>query len=364
MNGLSFSLLEVLFLIGVVQCVYVAVHIAFRFAQLRHALLPFLYFVLLGLAFLADFGVERLSLSVDGVGGTYFYIHWALWFSVPPLSVLLVFQIAEKSRKPDHPGNVWVMGLVPLGMALAGIVAARAEPGCSLMTPCRILYDMLGVTGLMSGAISLLVIFSRQDLLKNLYRQKSGQTRYWLIFAIISLNTLFLAIMLGGLIGRLGSSEVLAMRGVLGLGFVYLAGTGFFRIYPYETKSGLSPSASDNPPLDEVEQALAQRIEGLLNLEKVYQEPTYSRADLAHECGVPESAISRVINAHFGKTFPRLINERRVEDAKRLLLETDAPVQLICSEVGFNSLASFNRSFREITDDSPGQFRKRTRGGG
>jgi AraC-like DNA-binding protein len=98
-------------------------------------------------------------------------------------------------------------------------------------------------------------------------------------------------------------------------------------------------------------------------MEKVYQEPTYSRADLARECSAPESTVSRVINVHFGKSFPQLMNERRIADAKRLLQQTDAPVAKIASEVGFNSLPSFNRVFKDMTGDSPSSFRKSSSGG-
>jgi AraC-like DNA-binding protein len=90
----------------------------------------------------------------------------------------------------------------------------------------------------------------------------------------------------------------------------------------------------------------------------VYQEPTYSRTDLARECDTSETIISRVINAHFGKSFPQLINEYRVEDAKQLLIQTSAPVKVIAGDVGFNSLASFNRVFKDTTGESPSKFRK------
>jgi len=93
-------------------------------------------------------------------------------------------------------------------------------------------------------------------------------------------------------------------------------------------------------------------------MEKVYHEPAYSRADLARECEVSEAALSRIINLHFSKTFPQLMNEHRIEDAKRMLKETDASVRTVAGEVGFNSLATFNRVFKELTGSSPGQFRQ------
>lgn len=363
MNSLAFSLPEVLSLIGVVQCTYLAVHISFRFGRLPRVVLPFLYFMILGLAFLADFGMQRLSPFLSGNGDTlFFYIQWALWFSGPPLSVLLVMQLADMFRKP-WPGYGWLLFLLPLGLLFVSLATAGMEEGCGIFRPCPALKDMLVVTGLMAGAISLLVIFSKRGLLENISKQKFGRVRYWLVFSIVVLNTLFLAVMLGGLAGELDKSQIVMIRNVLGLGFVYLVGTGFLRAYPYDTKPPSLATTAESEDLNEAERELARRIEALLDLEKIYQEPAYSRADLARECMVSESAVSRVINIHFRKSFPQLINERRVEDARRLLLETDAPVRVICAEVGFNSLPSFNRAFREITGVSPGEFRKNASSG-
>ena len=66
-----------------------------------------------------------------------------------------------------------------------------------------------------------------------------------------------------------------------------------------------------------------------------------------------------MINVHYNKSFSQLLNERRVADAKRLLEETTATVKIISGEVGFNSTASFNRVFRDISGQSPSAWRKR-----
>ena len=130
------------------------------------------------------------------------------------------------------------------------------------------------------------------------------------------------------------------------------------RIYPQEARGALG--AQINPEdLSDEEKELVAKIESLLDLEKVYQEPNYARSDLARECGVSEMVISKVINVHFQKSFPQIMNERRIEDAKRLLVETEAAVKTVAEEVGFNSLPSFNRVFKVMVSESPGQYRKK-----
>ena len=108
------------------------------------------------------------------------------------------------------------------------------------------------------------------------------------------------------------------------------------------------------------DRSVAKSIDDLMTLDKVYHDPGYSRADLARELDVSEAVISRVINRHYKKSFPQILNECRVEDAKRLLMQTDEPVNVIASEVGFNSTQTFNRVFKDMTGESPSSFRKKS----
>jgi AraC-like DNA-binding protein len=98
----------------------------------------------------------------------------------------------------------------------------------------------------------------------------------------------------------------------------------------------------------------------LLNVDKVYQEQEYSRASFAAELGVSEATVSRLANDYLRKTIPQLLNEYRVEDAKVLLKETDAPIQIVAKEAGFPSLATFNRVFRDLSGKTPSEYRKET----
>ncbi len=349
MSQITFSLPEILALIGVIQCTYLIVHIGLRARQISRAGLPLLYFLVLGLAFTTDLAQSRLHLESD----PYFYLQWLLWFAGPPLSVLLVIQLADINKIPAIR-DYWILLLLPLSFMLS-LLGADTAMGCAHGESCEALRELLKVTGLMAGTISLLVIFSKKDLLKNLAKQKFGKERYWLIFSLIFLNTCFLLVMLLSLTNHVSGDESILLRNVLGIGFVYLVSTSLLRIIPRNQRIVQSGVVEK---LTEEESDLAGKIESLLKFEKVYQEPTYSRADLARECESSETLISRVINIHFQKSFPQLINECRIEDAKRLLVETDATIQTVAKDVGFNSLPSFNRVFKDMTGQAPSGFRK------
>lgn len=59
----------------------------------------------------------------------------------------------------------------------------------------------------------------------------------------------------------------------------------------------------------------------------------------------------------FGITPYRYITQRRLEQARHLLLKTDLPISSICYDIGFESPGSFSRLFRRTVGMSPEQFR-------
>jgi len=60
---------------------------------------------------------------------------------------------------------------------------------------------------------------------------------------------------------------------------------------------------------------------------------------------------------HFNKSFSELANEYRLREAQELLTTTDLSITDIAYSVGFSSITSFNRVFKEITEQSPTEFR-------
>ena len=85
---------------------------------------------------------------------------------------------------------------------------------------------------------------------------------------------------------------------------------------------------------------------------------------LARVAHVTPAHFSRQFRATFGETPHRYLQRRRVERAMELLRESDRPVTDICFDVGFNSLGTFSRTFREIVGEPPSAYRARFAAGG
>ncbi len=354
METLRFTLPEMLSLFGVMQCLYILVYVSFRAGNLFRVALPLLYFFVLGFAFLVDFSRGYIYELIP-----YFdVLSWGAWTLGTPLSVLLILHMSQITKLPALM-NWSILLIVPFALVFSIFAGGYSDANCYEGGKlCSQFFEWLNISGLIAGAISLLVIWFRKNLFEDLLKQKAGKERYWLILSLIIVNVFFLFLIAFSTTGDYMDSGVTLVRTILGLSFVYIVSTSLFRIYP--SALNVPYQKKNEGQLSQEEEALAKKVESLLQLEKIYHENTYSRSDLARELGVAESTISRVINLHFKKSFPQLLNEYRVEDSKQLLLDTTASIKVVAGEVGFNSLPSFNRVFKEITGQSPSSYRKNT----
>ncbi|MCP2261405.1 AraC-type DNA-binding protein [Streptoalloteichus tenebrarius] len=94
-------------------------------------------------------------------------------------------------------------------------------------------------------------------------------------------------------------------------------------------------------------------------MDRAYAQPLDVPA-LARIAHVSEGHFTRAFRAAFGETPHRYLQRRRVERAMFLLRETDRSVTEICFDVGFGSLGTFSRTFRDIVGRSPREYRGET----
>lgn len=107
------------------------------------------------------------------------------------------------------------------------------------------------------------------------------------------------------------------------------------------------------------------RLQGLLNSD-IHRTEGLSIGSLAEAMEIPEHRLRRLINQHMGyRNISELINDRRIDDAKDKLSDptlSSRQITQIAFDVGYGSLAPFNRAFRERTGQSPKEFRRASLG--
>ena len=90
--------------------------------------------------------------------------------------------------------------------------------------------------------------------------------------------------------------------------------------------------------------------------------PGLTIAALAAELDTPEHRVRALINRRLGyRNFSAFLNRHRIAEAREKLVEkesVDLPVLTIAMDLGYNSLATFNRAFRAETGTTPSDYRR------
>jgi len=83
--------------------------------------------------------------------------------------------------------------------------------------------------------------------------------------------------------------------------------------------------------------------------------------EMIRRSALAERTFKRRFTAATGLAPIAYVQRLRIEDAKRRLERTDAPVDEIGWRVGYEDAAFFRRLFKRITGLAPGAYRKRFR---
>ncbi|HET6969815.1 MAG TPA: helix-turn-helix domain-containing protein, partial [Phenylobacterium sp.] len=118
--------------------------------------------------------------------------------------------------------------------------------------------------------------------------------------------------------------------------------------------------------LGRLDMVLLRRLEREMNLERAYRRDGLTIGRLAHELGVPEYRLRRVINRGLGhRNFAAYLNGQRIAEARAALADpaqADVPILTIALDAGFGSLGPFNRAFKAETGLTPSAFRREALG--
>ena len=87
-------------------------------------------------------------------------------------------------------------------------------------------------------------------------------------------------------------------------------------------------------------------------------EDEISRESLARVLDINADNLGRFFKRYIGMRINEYLNNLRIAEARRLLLESDQKIIDIAFRVGFESLQTFNRSFSRLVSQTPSEYRK------
>ncbi|KQU86368.1 hypothetical protein ASD00_31245 [Ensifer sp. Root31] len=86
---------------------------------------------------------------------------------------------------------------------------------------------------------------------------------------------------------------------------------------------------------------------------------TILNEELARIACMSESSLLRNFKRQFGMTPARFANQLRIKESRRLLCERHQSIETIAFDLGFSSASHFARVFRQVTGETPTEYRNR-----
>ena len=235
----------------------------------------------------------------------------------------------------------------------------------------RLLFSLSIIISLVAyNAFSISAVHKHRINLKNEFSNISqNQTLGWLLFVVISYNVYVYTATILGIFGffynDFEASSLFNYSATLGLTFAL----GFYGIRQDE----IYKRKSEKTDLDQTEERykkskLADNKKEEIKIQLLayfrekapYLNPELSMLLLSEELSIPKHQLTEVLNTIIGKNFFQFVNEYRVEAVKQKLSDSSNDkfsIEVIGYDCGFSSKSSFFSVFKNITGQTPSQFK-------
>ena len=222
-----------------------------------------------------------------------------------------------------------------------------------------------------------MIILLRQHSIniKNFFSNTEDKSLNWLkIFVIVFIILTFIDIFLYNKIPE----NIYCLIIIAFIGFL-----GYFSIKQTEiyTKNLSSENLSDfstphikkmiNVPsltnhlgtaIEEQTNNIIKKIFELLEKDKIFCNSKFTLEDFSKRLIIHKNHLSFIINNKLNKNFFQLVNEYRIKEAQRLLIDSkydNLSIEGIAKTVGFNSKSVFNPIFKKYTEVTPSEYRNK-----
>lgn len=312
------------------------------------------------------------------IGFAGFYDRWpqlsftpfALDWFLGPLVWAYAWSLTRDDAPP--PGHwLWLPGFVELGYGLVMMVqdgATKAWWSEHIHRPyIAHLEDSGGLIALIIALVLSWLHYQRyRAWLKDHSSAASEFDPRWLGAFLVAMGVLIAAIGINEaailLFGPLSYFQQYPVYIAAGAIFYVLALGALLQqreAFPKMPTADMSDGAPESEPAGRDWAGEAADLRQRILAEDWHLEPRLTAPELARRLATNETYLSRMVNLGAGQNFNRFINTIRVEAVQRELAGGAEDVLRAALACGFNSKATFNRVFRDITGMTPAAYRAR-----
>ncbi len=217
------------------------------------------------------------------------------------------------------------------------------------------------------SVLSLFYISRRKKYLQDNFSDSDYLEVRWTVRFLITFFALFFIVFVAYVINPRTDTWLIPILNVIGMAYlVYVVVKHSTALYLSRLPdvSNAEEQEHENTPApamsDEQMKEICGRVTDYLQSSKAYTNPGLSINMLFIETGIHSRKISTAINGYLHLNFFDLINEMRIEEAKRLLLslEDNYTVESVYPGCGFRSRSAFFAAFKKFASATPTQWIK------
>lgn len=211
-------------------------------------------------------------------------------------------------------------------------------------------------------AIRIIVVY--REGIKRVFSSIDKINYSWLKFIFIGLIFLWLADITRYFASIVDLIQIRLVETAFYLGFLFLS---YLILFKALSQPEIFSKITEIPPRkkkslsDSVNQQYLEQLLICMEKEKPYLNSSITIYDLSEKTSIPPRSISDVINSSLNQNFHDFINDYRVKESQRLLIENKIGSKTILEilyQSGFGTKSSFNQAFKKHTGKTPTQFKK------
>lgn len=217
--------------------------------------------------------------------------------------------------------------------------------------------------------LSIKKVEEYQRYLYNNYSTTRDKSLSWLrpfLWMNFVVTILWLISYIQQIIGFYEAAEVMFIWSTIGLGLLlYIIGYSlilkynWFHTVPIKNKP--QEDVASQSKLSSKTDAYYEGLMELMNDEKLYADVELTLQSLSERLGISAGYLSKIINQKEGKSFFEFVNEFRIFEVKKKLVDKDYEhysILGVALESGFKSKTTFNSVFKKFTGQTPSAYQK------
>lgn len=363
------SLLSLIILVGAVQGFIVTAILTFQTARNKTAnrYLAALIFLIS----LASLGVYWMQIGIKYTSETWLTISQVVpFFVVMPIGPLIYFYVRSFASENMDVGKNFVWHLAPIVvdvvpqilflLSIAGLLSMSIVHLSGFVDQWDVYTDILRW-----GSVSVYLLLSMKYLKTLNKKRAEDRNRLSWLRQFIKIFLIFQTVWFAHLVPYIIPTLRNDLLDSVGWYPVYLPLAGL--IYYFGIKgilvSNTFGAKAESPLIAKLSPEritlILGRLKNAMTLDKLYLEPALTVANVSTHIDIPSKQISLVLNQAESKSFNEFVNTYRVEDFKKKIHDPRLRFMTLSGlafECGFNSQATFQRTFKALEGMSPTEY--------